>query len=134
MKYVLDTNILVAALNGQRDVVARLDGIPPQDEAVLSAVVLGELRYGALTSARIAENLARIERLARGFTFAPIERAVAERFADVKAALRRRGIARSDADLLIAATALALDGVLVTNDGALLDGTITGLHAENWIP
>ncbi|MFH0903120.1 MAG: PIN domain-containing protein, partial [Pseudomonadota bacterium] len=60
-------------------------------------------------------------------------RGIAERFADIKAALRRRGISKSDVDLLIAATALELDATLATNDQALHDGTITGLRVEDWL-
>ncbi|MCP3958895.1 MAG: type II toxin-antitoxin system VapC family toxin [bacterium] len=55
-----------------------------------------------------------------------------DRFGDVKAALRRRGINKSDADLLIAATALETDSVLVTDDRALHDGAIEDLEVENW--
>ncbi|MEK6606834.1 MAG: PIN domain-containing protein [Myxococcota bacterium] len=133
MKYVLDTNIVVAALNNRLPVVARLDAVSAPDEAVLSAIVLAELRYGALSSARVSDNLARIERLTRAFAFAPVDRAVAEHFSEIKAALRRRGAGKSDSDLLIAATALAIGGVLVTDDAALLDRTIEGLQVEDWI-
>lgn len=51
----------------------------------------------------------------------------------MKAQLRRRGLAKGDADLQIAATAIVEDAVLVTDDGALLDGSIPGLKTENWI-
>ena len=40
---------------------------------------------------------------------------------------------KSDFDLIIACTALELDAVLVTNDQALLDGSIGGLQSENWL-
>lgn len=133
MSYVLDTNILVAALNGDANVVRRLNEVPTKDEAILAAMVLGELRYGALSSSRVEANLARIDQLIQAMTFAVVDRAVVERFASVKVALRQRGIAKSDADLLIAATALERAATLVTNDHALLDGSIPDLRAENWI-
>ena len=50
-----------------------------------------------------------------------------------RAALRARGISKSDFDLLIASTALEQNAVLVTDDRALLDGTIAGLKVENWL-
>ena len=133
MKYVLDTNILVAILNGQEKAVENLDSLAIEHEAVLSVIVFGELCYGALSSARAAENLAKIDGLAAVLGLAPVDRAVAKRFAEIKALLRRTGIARSDADLFIAATALELDAVLVTNDRALHDGSIPGLKLENWL-
>lgn len=39
---------------------------------------------------------------------------------------------KQDIDLYIAATAIDAGATLVTNDRALLDGTITGLSVENW--
>lgn len=133
MKYVFDTNILVAALNGEAEVVRRLNGLLSTDEPELAAVAYAELRFGALTSQRVSENLARIEQMLPAFTFAAIDQAVAERFSAVKASLRRRGVAKSDADLLIAATALAHGAVLVTHDQALRDETIEDLLVEDWL-
>ncbi len=133
MRYVLDTNIVVAALNGHPEVTRRLNSLSTTDEAVLPAIVLAELRYGAQTSRRVAENMARIERLLLAVTFAPVDRPVAERFGDMKAALRQRGVTKSDADLLVAATAMELSATLVSHDQALLDGSLTNLIAEDWL-
>lgn len=133
MKYVFDTNILVAALNGDPRVVRRLNGLRATDEPVLAAVAYAELRFGALTSQRVSDNLARIERMLPAFTFAGVDQRTSERFAATKATLRKRGIAKSDADLLIAATAQELGAVLVTHDQALHDGTIDGLLVEDWL-
>jgi hypothetical protein len=47
--------------------------------------------------------------------------------------LESRGVVKSDFDLIIARTALDLGATLVTNDQALLDGSIGGLQAENWL-
>jgi predicted nucleic acid-binding protein len=56
----------------------------------------------------------------------------ARTFGEVKAQLRKRMLTKSDvADLQIVATAIVEDAVLVTDDGALLDGSIPGLKAEN---
>ena len=59
---LLDTNIVVAGINGDRAVAGRalVEGLYP------SAIVVGELRFGALKSARVDENLARIARFLAG--------------------------------------------------------------------
>ena len=132
MSYVLDTNIVAAALNGVRVVVNRLNQIEP-GEAFLPAMVLAELRYGARSSQRVAENLARIERVSEILIFVSVNRPIAERFGDLKASQRQRGLTKSDADLLIAATALETQSVLVTNDRALHDGSIENLSVESWL-
>ncbi len=132
MSYVLDTNIIVAALNGHQPVVERLNSVPT-GQALLPAMTLAELRYGALSSRRVAENLERIDRILEILVFIPVDRDIVEQFGVIKADLRRRGLTKSDADLLIAATAAQRDCVLVTDDRALHDGSIPDLQVENWL-
>ncbi len=133
MSYVLDTNIVIAALNGNPRVVERLNSVAA-GQALLPAMALAELRYGALSSARVMENLARIDRILELLIFVPVDRNVVERFGVIKSDLRRLGISKSDADLLIASTAAELNAILVTDDRALHDGSIDDLRVENWIP
>ncbi len=132
MSYLLDTNIVVAALNGHESVVERLNSVPP-GQALLPAMALAELRYGALSSGRIEENMLRVDRILELFVFIPVDRGVVEQFGVIKADLRRQGLTKSDADLLIAATATEIDSVLVTDDRALHDGSIAELQVENWL-
>lgn len=134
MKYVLDTNVVIGALNGRESVTRRLDGLSAgRDEVVMSVVTVGELRYGALTSRRVAQNLARIDQMIALVGVTPVDRSVAERFAALKAHLRPRGLVKSDVDLLIAATAIELGATLVTHDRALHDGALPELQVEDWI-
>lgn len=44
-----------------------------------------------------------------------------------------RGRIKGDFDLVIACTAMETGAVLVTNDGALKDGSIEGLVVEDWL-
>jgi predicted nucleic acid-binding protein len=131
MRYVLDTNIVAAALNGHPAVIDRFNHVLRDGLLFLPAMALAELQYGALSSRRIAENLARIERILQILVFAPVDRPIAERFGLLKARLRRQGLAKSDADLLIASTALRMSAMLVTDDKDLRDGTISELRVEN---
>lgn len=132
MRVVLDTNVVIGALNGVPAIRAALNSLDPADEVLLSAIVLAELRYGALCSAKRQENLTRVDEISALFEFAGITREVAIRFAEIKSELRARGIIKSDADLLIAATALANDAVLATADKALLGGDIPRLRTVDW--
>jgi len=45
LKYVLDTNILVAALNGDPAVIARLNEVEPFEEAILPTLALAERQH-----------------------------------------------------------------------------------------
>jgi tRNA(fMet)-specific endonuclease VapC len=133
MRYVLDTNIVAAALNRHPAVIDRFNQVSRNNLLFLPAMALAELQYGALSSQRIAENLARINRILETLIFAPMDRPIAERFGLLKARLRRQGLTRSDADLLVASTALEMKAILVTDDRDLRDGSISELKVENWL-
>ena len=132
MRYVLDTNIAVAALNAHRMVASRL-AVLPRDEVGLPLLVLAELLFGARNSRRVSENRAKIEALRQSIPILAVTEAVAERYSVVRADVERLGRPKSDFDLVIACTALEHGAVLVTNDGSLKDGSIEGLEVEDWL-
>lgn len=132
MKYVLDANIAIAALNGVPAVQTRLSDVTLADVGI-PIVALAELTFGAHKSKRREENLARIAALRRDISVLPFTEAVVDLYGSIRAELETRGLVKSDFDLIIACTALTHDATLVTSDGALLDGTIPGLRAENWL-
>jgi tRNA(fMet)-specific endonuclease VapC len=131
--WLLDTNIFIPALNGRPTVRARLNEAASRGEVVTSVLVLGELLHGAQCSKRSTENVRGVERELSRIRILPITERISRRFADLKTALRRSGIAKSDVDLLIATTALDCGATLVTDDKALLAGDIPDLAVENWL-
>ena len=134
MIWLLDTNMLVYARNGKTPVAARLDQACEQGDVVTSLLTVGELIYGAEKSARREENLAAVEQqLAMLDGILPLTVEIVHRFGRLKADLERRGVTKQDIDLHIVATAIEAGATLVTNDRALLDGTIPGLTVENWL-
>lgn len=132
MRYALDTNAIVAALNEVPPVPARLAAVEASD-ILLPAPAIAELYFGARASSRVPENVARVDRLLALFGLQPFDEAAARRFAEVKAELRKVGRAKSDFDLAIASIALVHGATLVTHDAALLDGSIVGLRVEDWL-
>ena len=129
---VLDTNVVVAALNQVGRVVERLAGTDSAD-VLLPDLVIAELLFGAYTSTRVAENVRKGERLVALFRTAPFDLQAARLFAQVKSDLRRRGQTKQDFDLAIASVALVHGATLVTHDGGLLDGAIPQLKVEDWL-
>jgi tRNA(fMet)-specific endonuclease VapC len=132
LTYVLDTNVVIAALNGDQRVLERLRSAT-LDEVLIPLLVIGELLYGAHRSSRRDANLARIRALREQFRVAAIDEALIERYAAVRAAVESKGRPKSDFDLLIATCALEHQAVLVTNDAALKAGDIDGLVVEDWL-
>lgn len=132
MKYLLDSNIVIAGLNGDPMVLDRLAEMTP-DDAILCAPVMAELEFGARCSDRTEDNLERVRRLASSMRVEPFGRTASQVFGQIKAPLRRMGLQKSDFDLAIASIALDVGGILVTDDRALHDGSIPELRVENWL-
>jgi len=132
LTYVLDTNVVIAALNGNERVLERLRSAA-LGEILIPLVVIAELLYGAHRSSRRTANLARVRDLRERFRVAAVDDVLIERYAAVRAAVESKGRPKSDFDLLIAACALEHQAVLVTNDTALKAGDIEGVTVEDWL-
>ena len=132
MKYILDANAAIAAMNDVGSVRARLAAVPGS-EIGIPMVAVAELLFGAYKSRRREENLARIARLRQAIAILPLTDRVADLYGENRAALEAGGVVKSDFDLIIACTALEQEATLVTGDRGLLDDRIPGLRAENWL-
>jgi tRNA(fMet)-specific endonuclease VapC len=128
--YLLDTDTIIYALKGHPEVTSRFSAEAARPKA-LSVVTYGELFYGAMKSAAPQANLAKVRRVAELFPVIEVSRAIMETFGSLKAELRPRGTVVDDFDLVIAATALALNYTLVTNNERHFR-PIPGLHLANW--
>jgi tRNA(fMet)-specific endonuclease VapC len=127
--YMLDTDTVSFALRGQGRVGVRLLEHRPSD-CCISAMTLAELRYGAdLRRSRKLHRL--IDTFADTITPVPFDRAGADRFGPVAAALARNGTPIGPFDTAIAAHALSLNLILVTNNVKHF-GQVAGLRLENW--
>jgi tRNA(fMet)-specific endonuclease VapC len=87
-RVVPDSNAVVALLAGDASVAARLNAAT---EVLLAAAVLGELRYGALNSGRVEENLTRLDQFSSICRFAPVTEAVVHAYAELRVALKKQG-------------------------------------------
>jgi tRNA(fMet)-specific endonuclease VapC len=132
VRYVLDANLAIAALNGVDAVRSRLEDVPAS-EVGIPIVALAELTFGAYKSQRREANLQRIAVLRRSITVLNLDDAIVDLYGSTRATLERHGIVNSDFDLLIACTALGQDAVLVTSDQGLLGVQIDGLRTANWL-
>jgi tRNA(fMet)-specific endonuclease VapC len=126
-RVLLDTNIVIALLEGEAGVLSNLD---LASEVFISAVVVGELFFGAAKSGRPAENAARVERFAAGRSILPCDLNVARTYGQVKQRLREKGRPIPENDIWIAATATCHELVLVTRDQHFHD--VDGLTVSTW--
>jgi tRNA(fMet)-specific endonuclease VapC len=131
MTYLLDSNVWITALRQPgSSLAARFRAIDPADIRVCS-VVVAELRYGCLRSAKPAANRAAVDALLAPFPSVPFDDAAAEHFATVRRHLESLGLTIGPYDLQIAAIALANGCTLVTHNQAEFS-RVPGLPLEDW--
>ena len=127
----IDTDICIYFMEGRYPSVADHFAETPVDELAIPAIVIAELRFGAVKSARASANLARLDAFLAPFRQLPFDASCAAQFAEAKLFLQRRGRIIGAMDLLIAATALANDATVVTNNVEEFS-RVPGLRVENW--
>ncbi len=112
---LLDTNIVIACLSGESDVIARINDA---DEFFVSSTVLGEMYYGAYSSANVDENIHRIDTFLANAGLLPCDGTTSQIYGETKTALRCKGRPIPDNDLWIwiAASAKQHSLTLVTRD------------------
>ena len=89
--------------------------------------------YGARRSSRTEALLERIENsLLPDLSVLPFDASAARRYGEVRAALEERGTPIGDADMRIAAIALARDLKVVTGNDRHFR-RVPGLEVENWM-
>jgi tRNA(fMet)-specific endonuclease VapC len=129
-RYLLDTNIWIAAARGESDVLARMREAG-RDSIVCCSVVEAELMYGARKSARVAQNLLGFEGLLAPFEKAPFDSMAAAHYGLIRAVLERAGTPIGGNDLMVAAIGLAREFTVVTrNVSEFL--RVPGLRVEEW--
>ncbi|MDT0496873.1 PIN domain-containing protein [Algiphilus sp. W345] len=129
--YLLDTSIVIAAMKGIPPVRHRLESLP-LESLRLSAIVLGELAFGAEKSAHGERNRSRPAELAGRLPLVGIDHETIRHYAEVRASLERLGTPIGANDTWIAAQALATGAVLVT-DNEREFRRIKALQLENWL-
>lgn len=129
--YLLDTSALSALIHEPAGTVAQRLGAVGVDQVCTSVIVAAELRYGAAKrgslrlSERVGDSLNMIE-------VRPFERPADEIYARLRVDLEARGLVISGHDMLIAAHALSLDLIVVTdNEGEFR--RVSALQVENWL-
>ncbi len=129
--YLLDTDICIYWLNGVSSVRQKLQAVGVTQTAI-SIITLAELNFGAYRSAKVPENMARIDSMVQQIIVLQLTVVAAKIFGQLKADFRAQGQPLPDLDLLIASTALAENRCLVTNNNRHYS-RVPSLTLENWL-
>jgi tRNA(fMet)-specific endonuclease VapC len=126
-RFLLDTSIVVELLLGEAAATARAQNA---GEVYLSAIVLGELLYGAKLSGRPSENESRIQFLSDKIPVLSCDAETARFYAAIKFSLRAKGRPIPENDLWIAALSIQHGLTVATRDAHFNE--VDNLSIDPW--
>lgn len=130
--YMLDTDICIYIIKRKSiTVLKRLESLQP-GQLAMSTITFAELMNGAKKSKQVEANVAKLNELGELIQILPFDQKAAIIYGDVRSTLEKKGIIIGSNDLLIAAHALSLDCILVSNNEKEFK-RVDGLRIENWI-
>lgn len=129
MNYLLDTNICIYFLKGMYNLDRKIAKVG-EGNCFISEITVAELKYGIENSKTPEKLRPLIEAFIPKFAILPIFNSLGI-YAKEKAKLRKKGLMVDDFDILIGATAIANDMVMVTNNVAHI-GRLAKIRIEDW--
>ncbi len=130
MNYVIDTDILIYFLKGNKLVLKRfVDAVPGTIH--ISIVNHAELMYGAHHSQHKKKNLQKVSAFLESMPVLPFCKASSNIFGELKSKLNKEGASLADMDLIIASICLQNNMVLVTNNTKHF-ARVSELTLDNW--
>ena len=134
-KYLLDTSTCSLLMQDNIRVKGRLDSLTESDYHFTCPIVKGEIFFGIvrLPAGKRRQDLERrANELFATVPCDPIPERAVKVYAQIKIASQEQGTSLGECDLWIAATALALDAILVTSNSDYQRIAGLGLRLEDW--
>jgi predicted nucleic acid-binding protein len=131
--YLWDTTTFSALMRRDAKVRARVAALTAADRVVICTITRGEILYGL---ARLPEGKRRSALEAEALPLfgqlvcLAVPEAAADQYASIKWETERQGTPLDENDLWIAATAGALEAIVVTTDSNFQ--RVSGLQTEDW--
>ncbi len=131
MNYFLDTNICIYYLKGMFPKIkdTLLEKSPSQIK--IPSIVRAELLFGAKKSKKMAENINKILSFLEPFETVSFDASMADHYAKIRFDLESKGKTIGPNDLIIAASVMAHESVLVTNNTGEFS-RIQDLNLADW--
>lgn len=132
MKYLLDTNICIYTIRQKpAQVIERFKEHDVGDIGI-SSITAAELWYGVEKSTQRKKNIQALEQFLFPLEVVPFDTISAITYGAIRFLLERKGKPIGSLDTLIAAQALSLGVVLVTNNEKEFN-RVPDLKIENWV-
>jgi tRNA(fMet)-specific endonuclease VapC len=130
VRYLLDTNTVSYIIKGNIPRLRERLLKVPIAEVGLSVVTEAELRFGVARRPEAAKLRVAVEEFLLRVAVLPWTSYAAQQYAEIRAALERKGMPMGNLDMMIAAQALAAEAILVTRDRVFQ--RVKGLRVEDW--
>ena len=131
MNYFLDTNIIIYAVkNTYPNLVKKFEETPSYN-IVVPAIVKAELEYGASKSANYKKTIDLYSKFINIYNIIPFTDNETVFYGNIRTELERKGMLIGANDMLIAATVLSQNGILVTHNVEEFS-RISNLKIEDW--
>lgn len=127
-KYLVDTNVIIAFLGGDRYVA---DKLYCAEEVYISVIVVGELLYGVFCSKNVAENMEKIQQFVSAYTILNLDIKTAENYANIKHKLKEKGKLIPENDIWISAQSVQYGLTLCSRDEHF--EVIEDIKLEKWL-
>jgi tRNA(fMet)-specific endonuclease VapC len=131
MTFFLDSNIPIFVLRGMNVGLAEKIDSVRADEIKIPSVVISELIEGAFTGGNTERKIKETMNFLNLYETVPFDKDAAVICGSIGAKLRAEGKRIGSNDLMIAATVISRNGILVTNNTKEF-GRIEGLRLEDW--
>ena len=131
MNYYLDSNICIYFLKGIYPLIKEKIVSTNPSTIKIPSIVKAELLYGAEKSQQKAKNLSTIKLFLEPFEIVPFDEECSIVYSKIRSAMELKGMMMGPNDIIIAATVLAKNGVLVTNNTNKFE-KVKNLKLENW--
>jgi tRNA(fMet)-specific endonuclease VapC len=130
-KYMLDTNMCIYLMKNQPEEVARQFAQCYVGDVVMSSITYAELEYGVYAAADTEHERRTLASLVEDIQVVPFDAAAGVAYGQIR--LATKDIKKDALDKLIAAHALSLNVILVTNNEKDF-ARYPGVAIENWLP
>ncbi len=130
--YFLDTNICIYVLKSHSDKIRYKFNATP--DLAISSVVYAELCFGIENSEspKKAQRWQQLKQFTQRLQIIAWDKEAAKHYGAIRAILKRQGTPIGNNDLLIAAHALSVNTILVTNNVREFN-RVPNLIVENWL-
>jgi tRNA(fMet)-specific endonuclease VapC len=132
MNYLLDTNILTAVIKENKKILNKLRQVNYfEQEVFISCITYYESKRGLIYS-NATRQLFELHQFSTQYQILFLDNMeIIEKACEIHRDLKRKGTSVQDADILIAATAIVRELILVSNDFDML--RIDNIRLENWL-